>query len=103
MFLSVLVCVEVIVQHRFAGNLLCLCQVLGISLTNKTDITLSSRGLQRETHVQYWASLLVNLKGEVHIHEKDHQMGLGLHWLPVRESCPSALLQGVAHEQRLKE
>lgn len=49
--LCVLMCVEAIVQHRFSGNLLCLCQELGISRTNKIDITSELTGLAEwDTH-----------------------------------------------------
>lgn len=37
--------VKVIIQHRFTGSLLCLCQALGISVTNKLDVTSELTGL----------------------------------------------------------
>lgn len=41
----VFTCVEAIIQHRFARNLLCLCQALGISMTNKIDMASKLTGL----------------------------------------------------------
>lgn len=45
MLMWVLVYVEVIIRHRIARNLLCLCQALGLSMTRKIDITSELRGL----------------------------------------------------------